>query len=115
MTNTADIVVIGAGVQGASLAYYLARAGAGKIVLLEKTYIAGGPTGKSGAMQKIVTTCQEHNVPVGLQSGSLDFPRKWMRRGCRYIMLGNDMLCLSLEAARRLEVVKSEIGKIEST
>jgi 2-keto-3-deoxy-L-rhamnonate aldolase RhmA len=66
-----------------------------------------------GAMQKIVTTCQEHNVPVGLQSGSLDFPRKWMRRGCRYIMLGNDMLCLSLEAARRIEVVKSEIDKIE--
>jgi sarcosine oxidase subunit beta len=50
MTNIADIVVIGAGVQGASLAYYLARAGAGKIVLLEKTCIAGGPTGKSGAM-----------------------------------------------------------------
>lgn len=67
------------------------------------------------AMQRIVTACLEHNVPVGLQSGSLDFPRKWMRRGCRYIMLGSDMLCLSLEAAHRLEVVKSEIDEIEST
>mgnify|MGYP001313814534 CR=1 FL=1 len=50
MTDTAEIAIIGAGVQGASLAFYLARAGAGKIVLLDKNYVAGGPTAKSGAM-----------------------------------------------------------------
>ncbi len=50
MTSTADIVIIGGGVQGASLAYNLARAGAGKIVLLEKRQIASGPTARSSAM-----------------------------------------------------------------
>lgn len=50
MNSTADIVIIGAGVHGASLAFHLAQAGAGKIVLLEKKNIAGGPTAKSGAM-----------------------------------------------------------------
>lgn len=67
------------------------------------------------AMQRIIDACLAQNVSVGLQSGSLDFPRKWMRHGCRYIMLGNDMLCLSREAANRIAVVKSEIENIEST
>jgi sarcosine oxidase subunit beta len=50
MINTADIVIIGGGVHGASLAYNLARKKAGKIVLLEKKHMASGPTAKSSAM-----------------------------------------------------------------
>ncbi len=50
MTATADIVIIGGGVQGAGLAYHLARAKAGKIVLLEKRQVASGPTARSSAM-----------------------------------------------------------------
>lgn len=48
--STADVVIIGAGLHGASLAYHLARAGAGTIVVLEKKHVAAGPTAKSGAM-----------------------------------------------------------------
>lgn len=50
MINTADIVIIGGGVHGASLAFHLAREKAGKIVLLEKKHMAAGPTAKSSAM-----------------------------------------------------------------
>lgn len=46
----ADIVVIGGGVMGASIAYHLARAGSGKIVLLERQGICNGTTGRSGAI-----------------------------------------------------------------
>ena len=48
--KTADAVVIGGGVNGASIAMHLARMGAGKVVLVERGHLAGGPTGRSGAM-----------------------------------------------------------------
>ena len=47
---TADIVIIGGGVHGASLAYHLARKKAGRITLIEKKFIASGPTGRSTAL-----------------------------------------------------------------
>ncbi len=47
---SADIVVIGAGVNGASAAFQLARRGAGRVVLLERRHLGAGATGKSGAL-----------------------------------------------------------------
>lgn len=49
MTKTADAVVIGGGIMGASAAYFLAKLGFGKIVLLEKNLPASGSTGHSAA------------------------------------------------------------------
>jgi len=46
----ADIVVIGGGVNGVSIAYNLSKLGAGKVILLEKSFLASGATGRSGAM-----------------------------------------------------------------
>jgi sarcosine oxidase, subunit beta len=48
--RAADIVVIGGGVHGASVAYHLARKKAGCVVLVEKKFIASGPTGRSTAL-----------------------------------------------------------------
>ena len=48
--RTADAVVIGGGVNGASIAMHLARMGAGKVLLVEKGHLAGGQTARSGAM-----------------------------------------------------------------
>ena len=48
--RAADVVVIGGGVHGASLAYHLARKKAGRVVLVEKKFIASGPTGRSTAL-----------------------------------------------------------------
>jgi sarcosine oxidase subunit beta len=46
VSETADVVVIGGGVVGASTAYHLAAAGAGRVVLLERQdHLAGGSTG----------------------------------------------------------------------
>ncbi len=48
--SAADVVIVGGGVHGASLAYHLARKKAGRIVLVEKKFIASGPTGRSTAL-----------------------------------------------------------------
>jgi sarcosine oxidase subunit beta len=49
-TETADIVIIGGGVIGASTAYQLTQRGAGKVLLLEQTALASGGTGWSSAI-----------------------------------------------------------------
>jgi len=48
--KTADAVVIGAGVNGASTAYNLIKKGLKKVVLIEKYLIASGGTGRSAAI-----------------------------------------------------------------
>ena len=50
MTKTADAVVIGAGVNGASTAYNLVKRGLKKVVLVEKYLISSGGTGRSAAI-----------------------------------------------------------------
>ncbi|MGY8879886.1 MAG: NAD(P)/FAD-dependent oxidoreductase, partial [Dehalococcoidia bacterium] len=53
MADTADIVVVGGGVHGASTAWHLAKRGAGKIVLIEKDGIASGASGWSSAIVRM--------------------------------------------------------------
>src|SRR6266404_2784529 len=48
--GTADVVVVGGGVHGASVAYHLARRKAGRVVLVERKFLASGPTGRSSAL-----------------------------------------------------------------
>jgi sarcosine oxidase, subunit beta len=51
MTRTADVVVVGAGIIGSSIAYQLARHGAGDVVALDKG--AGPAEGSTGASSSI--------------------------------------------------------------
>ena len=48
--RSADVVVIGGGVNGTSIAMHLSRMGAGKVLLVEKGGLASGASGRSGAM-----------------------------------------------------------------
>ena len=48
--ETADIVVIGGGVMGTNIAFQLARREVGKVLVLEKSFLGAGSTGKSGAI-----------------------------------------------------------------
>lgn len=50
MSETADIVIIGGGVMGASIAYHLAKQGGGQVVLLERQALCTGTSGRSGAI-----------------------------------------------------------------
>ncbi len=70
MTATADILIIGGGVMGASIAYNLARQGAGRVLLLERQAIASGTTGRSGA---IVRQHYSNDFTVRMARDSLAF------------------------------------------
>ncbi|MEM3053803.1 MAG: FAD-dependent oxidoreductase, partial [Candidatus Caldarchaeum sp.] len=48
-----DVVVVGGGSTGSSIAYYLASRGAGKIALVEKQRVGWGQTGRSTAVVRM--------------------------------------------------------------
>ena len=52
MTNNADVIIIGAGVHGASLAFHLAQRGV-KVIILEKNFVAAGATGRSSGLVRM--------------------------------------------------------------
>lgn len=51
--SAADIIIVGGGVIGVSLAFHLTRLQAGKIVLLERKHLAAGATGKSSGLVRM--------------------------------------------------------------
>jgi sarcosine oxidase subunit beta len=71
---TADAVVIGAGVMGASIAFHLAKAGLRRVMVLERGVVAGASTGRSGALVRMHYT----NAPeTRLALASLAYFHHW--------------------------------------
>jgi choline dehydrogenase-like flavoprotein len=52
MIETADVIIVGAGVQGASLAFHLARRGT-RVLVLERESVAAGATGRSSGFVRM--------------------------------------------------------------
>jgi choline dehydrogenase-like flavoprotein len=71
VSRSADIVVVGGGIAGASVAYHLARRRAGRIVLLEREILCGtGATRASaGGTRKLFSA--EVNVRMSVESQAL--------------------------------------------
>ena len=49
MATTASVVIIGGGATGTSTAYHLAKRGVRDVTVVEKSFLASGPTGRSSA------------------------------------------------------------------
>jgi sarcosine oxidase subunit beta len=74
MVRTAEIVIVGGGVIGASAAFHLARAGVKNVVVVERRYLAAGASGKSGALVRMHYT----NEPeTRLARESLNYFQNW--------------------------------------
>jgi len=57
VTRTADVVIVGGGVTGASIAYHLAQRGVRKILVLERKFLGAGGTGRSvGIVRQLYPT-----------------------------------------------------------
>ncbi len=74
MERQADAIVIGAGVIGCSIAFHLAKAGAGKVLLLDKNGVAAGNSAKSGALIRMHYT-DEPQVKLAL--AGLQYFQHW--------------------------------------
>ncbi len=65
--ETAEVVIIGGGVNGTSAAFHLASAGVRDVVLLERRYLSAGATGKSGALVRMHYT-NPHESKLAFES-----------------------------------------------
>ena len=74
---SADVVVIGGGVMGASIAFHLAEAGVSDVLLLEKGDLAGGSTSKAAGGVRAQFS-DPVNIALGLRGLAAfeDFPRR---------------------------------------
>src|SRR5512135_3223566 len=76
MSGTADIIIVGAGVHGASLAFHLARRGIHALVL-EKSFIAAGATGRSSGLVRMHYDLRENTELAWV---SFQYFRDWKER-----------------------------------
>lgn len=89
MKSKADIVIIGGGISGCSIAYNLAKDGAKNIVVIEKRFICSGSTGCCGAgirmqwgtemncrMSKFSTEFYENANEILEYDGDVEFKQK---------------------------------------
>jgi sarcosine oxidase, subunit beta len=77
MAETADVVVVGGGVIGTSIAFALASAGVKRVVLLEKSALANGASGRSSALVRMHYTNAED---ARLAWASYPVFRDWVER-----------------------------------
>src|SRR6476469_7866750 len=50
LKSTYDVVIIGAGVHGLAIAYYLAKRGVQRVAVLDRGYLGGGASGRNTAI-----------------------------------------------------------------
>jgi sarcosine oxidase subunit beta len=108
MIETADVVVIGAGIHGASTAFHLARRGS-RVVVLERAAAASGATGRSSGLVRLHYDLAAESA---LARHSFDYFRDWAERvggECGFVRTGFlRIVPVELERALRANVAAQQ-------
>ena len=93
MANTADFVIIGGGVMGVSIAHHLAAAAAGSVLVLEKSFVGAGSSGRSGAIirqhysTELLVRMARHGVLTFREfQGHTNAQSGWENVGCLFVV-----------------------------
>lgn len=122
LPRTADIVILGAGVMGASIAFHLAQRNGGKVVVIDKDHVASGGSGRSSALVRM-----HYSFPAEVELAliSLRMFQNWQevvgaagdfrKTGFVRIVAPNEMVRLkwNVEMQRKLGVNVNLIGRQE--
>src|SRR5258708_850876 len=105
MRDRADVVVIGAGIMGLSVAYHLAERGVTNVTVVDKSYLCGGASGRNGGGVRAQWS-SEANVRLMLESIRMcrEFAAKmkinvWFRQGGYLFLARTPVLRKTLESS----------------
>src|SRR6187551_3429968 len=108
MRDKAEVVVIGAGIMGLSIAYHLARYGVTDVVVVDKGYLCGGASGRNGGGIRAQWS-SEQNVRLMQESIQMcrDFASEfkinvWLRQGGYLFLARTEARSRALEESSRL-------------
>jgi sarcosine oxidase subunit beta len=109
MRDRADIVIVGAGIMGLAIAYHLARLGITDVVVLDRSYLCGGASGRNGGgvraqwsseanillMQESVRMCRDFAFEMKINV--------WFRQGGYLFLARSEDKRRALEASTKLQ------------
>ena len=108
-TLRARVVVVGAGIMGLSIAYHLARRGQTDVIVLDKSYLCGGASGRNGGgvraqwsseatvrlMQESIQMCRDFASEMKINI--------WFRQGGYLFLVRSEEKRRALEASVKLQ------------
>jgi sarcosine oxidase subunit beta len=109
MRDHAEVVVVGAGIMGLSIAYHLARLGVTDILVVDKGYLCGGASGRNGGGIRAQWS-SEANVRLMQESIRMcrDFASEfkinvWLRQGGYLFLARSEQRSRALEESCKLQ------------
>src|SRR5260370_22512100 len=109
MRDRADVVVIGAGIMGLSVAYHLAERGVTNVTVVDRSYLCGGASGRNGGGVRAQWS-SEANVRLMLESVRMcrEFASTmkinvWFRQGGYLFLARNEAIRARLEDSVKLQ------------
>src|SRR5215467_15442048 len=109
MRKKAEYVVVGGGIMGLSIAYHLARSGVTDVVVVDRSYVCGGASGRNGGGVRAQWS-SEANIRLMQESIRIcrDFAREmkinvWFRQGGYLFLVRSEKGRATLEKSVRVQ------------